>query len=252
MRKLYKRLPINLRGRDFVVSDIHGCYEDFERELNKVNFNESTDRVISVGDLCDRGPESLRCLELMYEDWFYTVIGNHEWLWSKAHNTFHNLNLVESRGRYGSIGDFQIFVGNGGDIINDVEIATRLIKTIESLPLAIEIDNGKGNVGVVHAELYVDDWNYIRGLDDKPKHIQEMHEEEMLWGRSMCMFNPVPDKDYTVYNIGEVYMGHTIVPEPMKIANLNYIETGAFLKYKRSKLVEDKITNPRITLVEVS
>jgi len=254
-KKLYKSLPINSTGRDFVVSDLHGCYEDFERELNKVNFDVSADRVISVGDLCDRGPESLRCLELMFEDWFHSVIGNHEWLWSRAHDTFLDLNIIQGTGRYGTMSDFHIFIGNGGDIIDNINIATRMINKIESLPLAIEIDNGMGNVGVIHAELnpVVDDWNYIRDLDNKPKHIQKTNEEHMLWGRSMCMLNPDPYKDYTIQNIGQLYMGHTIVPRPIKLANLNYIETGIFLKYRKNQtFVESQNLNPKITLVKVS
>lgn len=255
MRKLYKFFELNMNGRDFVVSDMHGCYQDFEDELNKVNFDKSVDRVFSVGDLCDRGPDSLKCLNLMFEDWFFTVMGNHEWLWSKAHDTFHQLNISPFRGRYGSIGDYQIFMGNGGSIVNDIPVAERLVKTIENLPIAIEVVNGRGNTGIIHAELppSVDDWNHIRNLDNLDKKVKEEYEEHMLWGRSMRMYDdPDPTKDYSIYNIGQIYMGHTIVPKPIQMGNLNYIDTGSFLKYtKKRKYVTDKDLNPKVTLLEI-
>ncbi len=31
-----------------------------------------------VGDLIDRGPNSMECLRLIKEPWFFSVLGNHE------------------------------------------------------------------------------------------------------------------------------------------------------------------------------
>jgi serine/threonine protein phosphatase 1 len=71
-------LPANTRGRDFVVGDLHGHRTLLERELARCGFNAATDRVFSVGDLIDRGPDSLATLELLAEPWFHAVLGNHE------------------------------------------------------------------------------------------------------------------------------------------------------------------------------
>ena len=68
----------NWHGRDFVLGDLHGCLELLQIEMIKVGFNEETDRIFSVGDLVDRGPDSLKCLELVFEPWFHSVLGNHE------------------------------------------------------------------------------------------------------------------------------------------------------------------------------
>jgi diadenosine tetraphosphatase ApaH/serine/threonine PP2A family protein phosphatase len=65
-------------GRTFVVGDIHGCYDELQSLLEKVNLN-AQDRVIAVGDLTVKGPKSREVLELFsQDDRFSSVIGNHD------------------------------------------------------------------------------------------------------------------------------------------------------------------------------
>jgi Ca2+-binding RTX toxin-like protein len=73
-----QKLPTNTEGKDYIVGDLHGCYTLLDRLLSEIKFDLSKDRLFSVGDLADRGPDSLRCLQLLDEPWFYTVQGNHE------------------------------------------------------------------------------------------------------------------------------------------------------------------------------
>ena len=67
---LVRRLLENTRGRDFVVGDLHGCLPDLKALLTTVSFNPDKDRLIAVGDLVDRGPESLGVLRLLGAPWF--------------------------------------------------------------------------------------------------------------------------------------------------------------------------------------
>ena len=71
-------MPANAEGRDFLVGDLHGHRGLFESELDDLGFDPACDRVFSVGDLIDRGPESLATLRLIEEPWFHAVLGNHE------------------------------------------------------------------------------------------------------------------------------------------------------------------------------
>ncbi len=65
-------------SRTIVVGDIHGCYDELQDLLEKVDFAED-DRVISVGDLITKGPKSKEVLQLFMTDArFTTVIGNHD------------------------------------------------------------------------------------------------------------------------------------------------------------------------------
>lgn len=54
----------------WVVSDIHGCYHPLMDELKQRHFNPYEDLLISVGDLIDRGPESVKSLQLIRENGF--------------------------------------------------------------------------------------------------------------------------------------------------------------------------------------
>ena len=73
---------LNLDGHNWrhvwVVSDLHGCYQMLMADLRQRHFNPYEDLLICVGDLIDRGPDSVKCLQLLNEAWFYAVRGNHE------------------------------------------------------------------------------------------------------------------------------------------------------------------------------
>lgn len=64
----------------YVMSDIHGCFDEFIALLDKVNFNSQQDQLYLVGDLINRGPKSLEVMQylLKYEDSMFPVLGNHD------------------------------------------------------------------------------------------------------------------------------------------------------------------------------
>ena len=43
----------------YVVGDIQGCYKPLKKLLKKINFLKSKDQLWCVGDLINRGPDSL-------------------------------------------------------------------------------------------------------------------------------------------------------------------------------------------------
>jgi serine/threonine protein phosphatase 1 len=62
------------------VGDMHGHYSEFMRQLDRLQFDDKKDIVISSGDLIDRGDENLNCLRLVQQPWFHCVVANHELL----------------------------------------------------------------------------------------------------------------------------------------------------------------------------
>lgn len=65
-------------GRTIVVGDIHGCYDELMELLTKLKLN-ATDRVVSVGDLVAKGPQSRAVLDLFIaEPRFAAVVGNQD------------------------------------------------------------------------------------------------------------------------------------------------------------------------------
>ena len=70
--------------RTLIIGDIHGCYEELQLLLEKFN-PESSDRIFSVGDVINRGPESGKCITLLKELNAKTVMGNHEHWYLKSY-----------------------------------------------------------------------------------------------------------------------------------------------------------------------
>ncbi len=64
-------------GRILVIGDVHGCVEELETLIEAFSPGEN-DRIIAVGDLINRGPDSRATLELARERKIVSVLGNHE------------------------------------------------------------------------------------------------------------------------------------------------------------------------------
>jgi len=64
----------------YVVGDIQGCYKPLKKLLTKVKFTPGVDRLWCVGDLINRGPDSLNTLRYLQDidDSTRIVLGNHD------------------------------------------------------------------------------------------------------------------------------------------------------------------------------
>jgi bis(5'-nucleosyl)-tetraphosphatase (symmetrical) len=65
---------------DYVVGDLQGCCDAFDRLLAEVGFSPSRDRLAVVGDLVNRGPDSLGTLKRLrgLGDAATCLLGNHD------------------------------------------------------------------------------------------------------------------------------------------------------------------------------
>jgi len=64
----------------YAIGDIQGCYQSLQKLLNKIQFNPKQDQLWFVGDMINRGPESLQVLRFIIEhqDSIRCVLGNHD------------------------------------------------------------------------------------------------------------------------------------------------------------------------------
>lgn len=200
-------LPENKVGRDFIVSDLHGHRAQLDQALQDVDFSEAHDRLISVGDLIDRGPDSAGCLSLLEEPWFWAVRGNHEQMLIETVNQ--QTDALWSR-----------WLLNGGSwVLNHPDVAQQdWADTLQYLPLTITLPCQDYTVGICHAEYTGEHWGERYDAEDEAI-------IEWLWGRTRLKRNnrqPVKGVDW-------VFSGHTIVDKPQQLGNSVFIERGAYL-----------------------
>jgi bis(5'-nucleosyl)-tetraphosphatase (symmetrical) len=64
----------------YAIGDIQGCYHAFQALLERISFDQKSDRLWLVGDLVNRGNGSLEVLRWCYahQDSLIVVLGNHD------------------------------------------------------------------------------------------------------------------------------------------------------------------------------
>ena len=145
MRKIYsKTKPVlnigtNNVGVDYIVSDIHGMYNKLQNKLDSFGFDFSKDRLFSVGDIIDRGPDSLNCLDLLNEPWFYSLRGNHE---QACIDYFKGFMTAYEYKHWG--GEWFIDL--------EKELQQYIVSILDKLPWVIQVKTKNGVVGIVHSQ----------------------------------------------------------------------------------------------------
>mgnify|MGYP000350386300 FL=1 len=200
---MYQKIEGKYWRHVWVVSDIHGCYQWLMDALKRRHFNPYEDLLISVGDIIDRGPDCVKCLQLMDEKWFRAVRGNHEQM---------ALDAIENN-------DFALWMSNGGiwfSALEDKRNALRLLNACRDLPHIIEITCANGLNVIAHADYpaaeYV--WN-------KP-----VSAQRVLWDRDRLMGFMV-GKGQGIQGADHFWFGHTPLDKRYDFNNLHYIDTGA-------------------------
>lgn len=75
--------------RIIVISDIHGCYYTMKHLLEEVHFDVYRDKLICLGDMCDRGKHTNLVWEFFYDlqkknTGHVVLLGNHEDMFNLA------------------------------------------------------------------------------------------------------------------------------------------------------------------------
>lgn len=211
MDLIIQRYGRNAKGRDFAVGDIHGHFSRLAAALERAGFSaDAGDRLFSVGDLVDRGPESEQVLEWLERPWFHAVRGNHE--------------DIAIRYANGNPVDRSSYSANGGDWFMALDAARqqKFEAAFSLLPYAIEVDTGRGVVGLVHANVPTEDWNELadalRG--------NRRSRDRVIWDRSRVEYT---DRSI-VAGIRAVVVGHTPLRRVTVLGNVHHIDTGGWMK----------------------
>ena len=129
----------------YAIGDLQGCFDPLLELLAEAGFRDSQDRLWFVGDLVNRGPQSLEILRFVKSmgERAVSVLGNHD---------LHLLMVAQGRARQHS----KDTLGAILDAPDRVELLTWL----RSLPLM----HAEGEYAMVHAGL-LPSWNIAMALD---------------------------------------------------------------------------------------
>ncbi|MEA9994288.1 metallophosphoesterase [Pseudomonas sp. 10B1] len=212
-----KRFEINTTGRDFAVGDIHGHFTKLQAALDAVNFDPAVDRLFSVGDLIDRGPESDHIDTWLAKPWFHSVRGNHEQMAIEAHGSDLKSN-----------GNIQMLHMENGGLWLYGRLTTEinhLVDLLASLPVAIEVMTLAGLVGIVHADCPFSSWDNLReALTDIGIGFRKV-EAACQWSRNRIS----SENQAGVCDIRAVIVGHSVVQQPAVLGNVYHIDTGGWM-----------------------
>jgi serine/threonine protein phosphatase 1 len=236
------RFKANDNGRDFVIGDLHGCPTLLERLLDQVSFDPAADRVFSVGDIADRGPEPMAALSLLDEPWFHAVRGNHE---------DNLLSCFDIHAGKESISNCwngaEIVWGNewlAEEITEDFMPSSALqqaLDKIQDLPYIITVGDGAKRFNIVHAGLYFSFFDHHQDMrregicldSDIDNGFKNSSEDQMhalinnfTLGRELFK---QPSGKRRVGGLSTTYCGHTVHNQVMQEASHINLDTGAYL-----------------------
>lgn len=260
MKNPLKTFEVNTTGRDFVVGDLHGSYSAFLNLLKGIDFDKSVDRMFSVGDLVDRGPDSVSCLSLLREPWFNATLANHEAMMiDKFNGGWSGAYWYQNGGRWGmeAVNDYNaVFVDQTKDRIpNDASMRIiDLLKYAEEMPFLITVNTKSGKkFHILHAELPNRAGFQITDevLADPTKvynlaTMQRGDGDAFLWFRHLFgnlyhqnlsnredIINQCAWTETSVFNdkLSHIISGHTILQKPVTFIGQTDIDTGAYGSY---------------------
>lgn len=226
---LHQTLDCSDKKRVFVVGDIHGEFDKLETCLADQGFDPAEDVLISVGDLVDRGPDSMAALRYIQHPWFHRVLGNHE--------TFVTEYL---RGRFTR----SEAADAGGDWFIDLpkEELRTIAAQLELAPVAMTVITPAGyRVGITHGDC-PNNWAVILEKLAIEHYWQKNMIETCLYSRRLIntvKYGGYQPRSALIDGVDFAFHGHTPMDEIVTLDNRSWIDTAACYGGKLSILDMD-------------
>jgi serine/threonine protein phosphatase 1 len=192
-------------SRVFVIGDIHGAYRALRQCLERSGFDPESDRLISLGDVCDGWPETKASVDhLMQIKNLTYILGNHDWWTLQWMLTGRIEEIWYKQGGKATIDSYQ----EGIPPEHLVFFSDALFHYVHSNKL------------FVHA-----------GIDPR-KPLDQQSKETFLWDRTLAglaldLYGYSAERKLSAFD--EIYVGHTPIPYPKPIHSLGIwlMDTGA-------------------------
>jgi protein phosphatase len=216
-----------------IIGDIHGCYREYVELAKQLGYewrdglfvHKDERRLVFLGDLTDRGPDSIRMMEHVYgmvkHDLALYTPGNH---CDKLYRYFIGRNVQIKHGLETTVAELEAL--NNED---RKKVSTHFCHLYEEAPLYLQLDDGK--LIVAHAGIRSD---FVGKTTSKVKTF-------VLYGDITGRTNPdgTPERlDWAKEHKGTpvIVYGHTPVERVRHIQNTWNIDTGCVFGGKLSAL----------------
>ncbi|MBF0522366.1 MAG: fructose-bisphosphatase class III [Candidatus Omnitrophica bacterium] len=195
--------------KTFVIGDIHGAYKALLQCFERSHFDYNNDRLIALGDVCDRKPQTKECIdELLKIKHLDYILGNHDfWTLKWAEEGFQE----------------SIWLTQGG---------FETIASYKNQPMPLSHIHFLKNA---HWWLEIDGNLFIHGGFDPQISLSEQDKETFIWDRDLihsaiALNAQNPQCQISTYK--EIFIGHNNVQflgitKPLHVCNLWDMDTGA-------------------------
>jgi protein phosphatase len=227
-----------------IIGDIHGCFHEFHeltqqlgyQWINHIPIHPDKRKLAFVGDLTDRGPESIRVIQTVYEliqkDLAYYVPGNH---CNKLYRFFLGNKVQITHGLETTVAEYKAL-----DRKEQQKIRRSFMQLYENASLYKMLDDGK--LVIAHAGISEE----LIGKQNSRVKTFVLYGD--ITGEKHADGSPVR-KDWALDYKGDRFIvyGHTPVKEVRKVGKTYNIDTGAVFGGKLSSL-----RYPEFEIVSVS
>lgn len=188
--------------KTFVVGDVHGRHAQLRRLLEIIPREESSDTLVFLGDLIDRGPDAPGCVELVMSlqrdnpEHVLCLRGNHEQMLLDFIEGSANLWITPVTGGERT---FEQYTGKSLTIIKEQDLVDARSAIENSVPLEqLDFLNA---LPYYHEDDYA---IYVHAGLDRVKHPKDTPPQALLWMRDM--------EFYKNYRGKPCIFGHTPTP----------------------------------------
>ncbi len=230
-----------------IIGDVHGCLKELKQLLTKLGYKQEKDwahpdhrKLAFIGDLTDRGPDSLAVIDLVYSVWqnqgAYYVPGNH---CNKLYRYFRGNNIQISHGLETTVAELNALSSK-----EQANIKKKFLKLYEQSPLYHLLEDGQ--LILAHAGMK----ESMIGRADRDVKTFVLYGD--VTGEQLENGMPVR-RNWAKHYHGQPWIvyGHTPVKEPIFLNHTVNIDTGAVfggnltaLRYPEMKTVNVPSTMP--------
>lgn len=179
-----------------VIGDVHGCARELEQLLQKLEVLFPPHRIICVGDVIDRGPDSVQAWWLIQKYGIEMICGNHEWMFLEAKSSPDMQELWYANGGLATLRSAEEHARNHG--ISRDTLLREMREFFQDLPLYLEIPfmDGTGKrILITHAGVHPDFSSLHEALQEplsSPRSILWQREEPAVLPDTIQVFGHTP------------------------------------------------------------